>query len=854
MSSFGRLRSANHLDRTLLRDGWQFCRVDAGQLLTPTALHAASLSWCETTVPATAASSLRQLGQWSLDSQPQDFDASDWWYRLRFNADARRADESIQLCFGGLATVADVWLNDSLLLHSDNMFRRHDCDVGALLRSSNDLLIRFGAIAPQLAQKRPRPRWKAPMIQHQQLRWLRTTLLGRTPGWSPPAAAIGPWRSIWLERQCDLHIDKLVARATLKEDIGTLEFSCRIAPLKKNLTLPDCRLTLQRNEHSFTTQLNSNGDDRYHGTITIVSPDKWWPHTHGEPALYKLDLHVVAAAEATQTITVDLGRVGFRNVRVDTDNDNFAVTINGSPIFCRGACWMPQDVVSLQNNSVQLQSDIALVRDAGMNMLRMSGTTVYEDDEFLDLCDANGILLWQDFMFANMDYPETPEFIDEVRHEVSEQVARLSDRPCLTVLCGNSEGEQQAAMFGATRDRWSPKLFHQLIPEWLAQLDCGVAYWPSSAHGGAFPHQNNAGSTSYYGVGAYLRPLDDARRSGVRFASECLAFANVPDDSSLQQMPNGIALKTHHPQWKARTPRDLGAGWDFEDVRDHYLQLLFKVDPTQLRYADHERYLALSRATTGEVMAATFLEWRSQLSSCHGGLVWFLRDLWHGAGWGILDADGVPKAAYHYLRRALQPTAVGISDEGCNGLYIHMINEQPTTVIGRLEVAWYKHSETLVTKASLDVELQAHSRQQLPMLQLLDYFTDINHAYRFGPALCDVVVASLYDAKSNLLSENFYWPHGLPASQHLAPQLTATAEPDANSDGDVLLTVHSDKLAYGVCIAMNGYRCEDQYFHIAPDASRVIRATRTNANAVAAGRVQALNSARSVDIVQQQSC
>ena len=178
-----------------------------------------------------------------------------------------------------------------------------------------------------------------------------------------------------------------------------------------------------------------------------------------------------------------------------------------------------------------------------------------------------------------------------------------------------------------------------------------VPYVPSSTHGGAFPHQPSMGVSSYYGVGAYLRPLSDARRSALRFAAEALAFANVPEEPTLLSMAQGQAIRVHHPRWKQRVPRDLGAGWDFDDVRDHYLAQLFDLDPMRLRYADHERYLALSRVASGEVMAAAFSEWRRERSSCRGALVWFLRDLWPGAGWGLIDAQGLPKAAYYYLKR-----------------------------------------------------------------------------------------------------------------------------------------------------------------------------------------------------------
>src|SRR6202035_2030939 len=114
-----------------------------------------------------------------------------------------------------------------------------------------------------------------------------------------------------------------------------------------------------------------------------------------------------------------------------------------------------------------------------------------------------------------------------------------------------------------------------------------------------------------------------ARRSEVRFASECLAFANIPEDETLALLSPGLALRCHHSRWKERVARDLGAGWDFDDVRDHYLKLLFKVDPLELRYADHERYLTLSRVVTGEVMATTIAEWRRKRSTCRGALIWF---------------------------------------------------------------------------------------------------------------------------------------------------------------------------------------------------------------------------------------
>src|SRR6185503_5137738 len=208
-----------------------------------------------------------------------------------------------------------------------------------------------------------------------------------------------------------------------------------------------------------------------------------------------------------------------------------------------------------------------------------------------ELCDRLGVMVWQDFMFANMDYPEDAAFVAGVEAEARQQLARWVGRPSLTVLCGDSEGEQQAAMWGAPAADWNRPLFRHVLPAAAAALCPDVPYWPSSASGGAFPHQPSAGSTSYYGVGAYLRPLDDARRSEVRFASECLGFANVPEEATLAPLAAtaGGPVRAHTPAWKAGVPRDLGAGWDFDNVRDHYVGRLFGVDAVDLRTTDPDR-------------------------------------------------------------------------------------------------------------------------------------------------------------------------------------------------------------------------------------------------------------------------
>lgn len=737
----------------------------------------------------------------------------------------------------GLATLADVWLDGELLLTSDNMFLSHERVVDAA-GARHELVIRCKALDTALAARRPRPRWKTPMMENQQLRWFRTTVLGRTPGWSAPAAPVGPWRDVWIETRPRASISAISIDSQLARGVGIVTIKGELMGADAS-GLPELQLVVTRGERTWTAPLACRGQT-LHASVEIDSPQLWWPHTHGEPALYGVALRSTPQYTGT-AIEVDLGATGFRTVELVQDDGDFELRINGVRVFCRGACWTPLDQVTLSADVAAYQTALEQVRDAGMNMLRVSGTMIYESDAFLDSCDALGILVWQELMFANMDYPDDDAaFVESASTEARQQLSRLAARPCLAVLCGNSEGEQQAAMWGAARERWSPRLFHEVIPRIAGEICPGVPYWPSSAHGGAFPHQPNNGTTSYYGVGAYLRPLEDARRSELRFATECLAFANVPEEGSIAKMPGGFALRVHHPQWKARAPRDLGAGWDFEDVRDFYLQHLFHVDPMQLRYADHDRYLHLGRIVTGEVMAAAFGEWRRRRSTCNGALIWFLKDLWMGAGWGIIDADQQPKAPYYYLRRALQPLAVSISDEGLNGLCVHLVNEHPGQFTGSLELAAYKDGAVLVNKISQPVHVPGRESLEIAALQASETFADLSYAFRFGPAAHDVIVARLLAVDGTERANAWHFPLGIDLPRIPDAGLTAVAR--MQPDGTALLTIASRRFAQCVTVTAEGYVAEDQYFHVAPDRERIIRLRPQRGNVRLKGAVQALNT------------
>lgn len=822
-------------------DGWQLCATPPGRFASPQELDAgAALDWVDATAPGTVAAMLRDAGRWRLDGAPRRVDAEDWWLRAHFDADAAALPARLHL--DGLAGLADLWINGRHVLHSENMFVAHACPLhGLIAPGTNTLLLRFASLDAALAPRRARPRWRAPMVEQQQLRWFRQTLLGRTPGWTPPAAAVGPWRDVWLDTP------GLVRSVDLRAELGAdgaglvhVIVDCDAAAVPRRI-----QLELARDGRVFGAELQPTDSlpSRWEARLRIDRPALWWPHTHGEPALYGAELRIWDTV-ADEPQRHALQAVGFRRIALRHDAGDFELRVNGVPVFCRGACWMPLDVVGLRTDTEACRRALAQVRDAGMNMLRVSGATVYEEEAFFAACDEAGVLVWQDFMFANMDYPaDDPAFVESVRVEAMQQLARWRSHPSLALVCGNSEVEQQAAMWGALRELWTPPLFHELLRRWTAEQLPDLPYWPSSAHGGAFPHQSDRGTSSYYGVGAYLRPPEDARRAQVRFTTECLGFANVPEAATIARMPQGLALRVHHPTWKARAPRDLGAGWDFEDVRDHYLAQLYGVDPLRCRYADHERYLALSRVVTGELMADAFAEWRRPESTCRGALVWFLRDLWAGAGWGLLDDQGLPKACWYILRRALQPVALSITDEGGNGLAAHLVNDRPQALDAMLRVDLFGAGEARVAQSERRLEVPARGACTLALAELFDDFFDLSYGYRFGPPAVQFVHLQSFDDAGRSLAEAFHFPAGRPSS--VTPEMPLAARLVRDADGRLSLRLEASRFVQSVQLELDSHALSDNYFHMAPGTVREVLAVPRGEVPPAAvkGWVRPLNSA-----------
>lgn len=807
-----------------LSDGWTLTTTSANAYMKPSDVPSMA-QHIPAPVPGTVAAALEAEGLFDR-ANPHALDTQDAWYRLDLLTDG---EATATLHFGGLATMAEVFLNDTLILSSESMFESHDVPVH--LTGNDELAICFRALAPHFSRKGPRARWRPQMMNTQGLRLIRTTALGYMPGWCPEIHACGPWRTVSYSKPAKYNIKDLAIASSLSDnDDGILSVAFKLDSRAHTLSM-SC------GNHSIALQQNDNGD--IEGQLIIPGVPQWWPQTHGTPQLHEVALHIDGD-------TYPLGQTGFRRIEVDrgSDGNDFTIIINGERIFCRGAVWTNADIVRLPAGRADYEPWLKLAAEAGMNMIRIGGTMAYETPDFFRLCDELGLMVWQDFMFANFDYPAKDEaFCSHVQTEISQFLGSISLSPSLTVLCGGSEMHQQGAMLGLPETSWNGPLTQEILPELSTRLRPDVPFVANSPTGGALPFYPNAGIAHYYGVGAYCRPLEDARRANVRFAAESLAFANVPQQHTLDHHLAVPAVID--PEWKKRVPRDRSASWDFEDIREYYLTELYGIDPARLRREDQARYLDFSRAVTAEVMEATFAEWRRNGSSCDGALVWTLQDLMPGAGWGVIDATGEPKPAWYGLKRAFRPLQLVLSDEGTNGLDMHLINETAQDQDVMLELGCLRDGAQPVVSAKRQLVLGARQKMTIAATEMFGAFFDTTYAYRFGPPSHDVTVARLKNAHNgDVLAEAFHFPLGRTGAMH-DPNIEIHLF--KSEIGNWCLRLTTDRLAQSVHVHADGYRASEDWFHLAPGTVKTVELfSKGTEDTLPSGEIITLSSRKTV--------
>ncbi|WP_315771485.1 glycosyl hydrolase 2 galactose-binding domain-containing protein [Rhodococcoides kroppenstedtii] len=787
---------------------WTVCRTDAGAADAPPGPDAVRIP---ARVPGTVAEALRDAGRPMVDGDgigTDDLDGADWWFETELTV----PDVPGRLVFDGLATVSEVWVDGVLRASSTSMFVPVVVDVADLAGRTVAVAVCCRALSPHL-RRRPRGRWRSSMIAQQGLRWVRTTMLGRAPVFAGAPVPVGPFRDVRVvPASPDLQV-----RGRVTQGRCEIHVSGRA----------DAEVTVSIGDDRYPVAVDGEGS--VDAVVDVGERERWWPHTHGRPTLHE----VVLESAGTRIAAT----VGFRSIDLDPSRTGEALHVNGIPVYARGGCWVPLDPVSLRTDPIALDAALDDVIASGGNLIRLTGTMVYETPDFHARCAERGIMVWQDVMLATVDPPDDDDVTAQVVAEI--RAALAASGPATVVVSGGSETYQQPTMLGLAADDARIPLLDRVIPDLLASSYPDLAYVPSSPSGGDLATQGRAGVAHWFGVGGYLRPLSDVRTAGVRFAAESLAFAVPPERRSVDARFGSAHPAGHDPRWKAAVPRDRGSSWDFEDVRDHYVRTVFGVEPSLVRRDDPERYLDYGRAAVCEATSAVLGHWRRPDSECGGALVLTLRDLMPGAGWGFTDSDGEVKAPWFAMARVHAPTTVLVSDEGMDGLAVHVVHDGPDPLRAAVTVRAVSRTGSVVADGTWPVDLPGHGHASTTVDAVLGRFTDATHAHRFGPRAVDAVVVDLMrDGAVVARSVTLIGGPALPVQDSVG--LTAGVEPA--EDGSWVLEVTSASAAQYVCVDVDGFRPSDNWFHLAPGVPHTVTLAPTGRATAPRGHVRALNS------------
>lgn len=814
----------------------QYFSTAAGQFAHPQDIEESTVY-----LPGKIPSVVSQLT--SSDHTSADLDSLDHWYKIQFRHTENASKRSV-LTLNGLLTICEVYLNDTLILSAANAFHPHTVDVDRQLKEDNVLFLCFRALKPLYQARHPRPKYITRFVNERNLRFFRTPVLGYTPGFSDATKHVGSYRSINMTHQFNCAvISHHVATSLIDENTGEFFLNLALqffeAPAKKARIL---LLDSSNLDAVFSEEINISVDADGKATIVLsnvlvknIKP--YWPHTHGEVKRYQF---IVEMTEGLNE-RILLGHYGFKKM-VFSHQNQFSIRYNDVPIYLRGACWTPIDPNTLHNDDNILSNRLMLLRDAGINMLRIPGNMPYESDRFYELCDELGILIYQDFAFTNFDYPEHDDaFIENIRAEISAFLSRHAAKACMAAFSGGSEVYQQACMMGLKISEIDNRIFSQILPELVRKLAPNVPYFLSSPYAkNNLPIHSGEGPCNYHGVGGYRRTFEDARLFKGKLIVECLPFAHIPEDQSLRKLWHGKMPEFHSPTWKNAVPRDPGSGWDFSDITDYYLQQIFDIDPIKLRSIDQERYTKLVRATLVEVVETTLSIFRANAENGRAALVWNLHDFKAGAGWGYIDTLGNPKSAFYALARTSKPTTAVFVDEGLDGLAAYLIHDGETALDCRLKISLFTEEGRTLEENEQIHTLQPRSTQRVSVDYFLGRFVDSSYAYKFGPRQFIACHLALYTKDGALVEQKTYAQPEV--TQTVSPHIELTASAKKLSTFEYEIIINTNQPAFYVVLDIDDFLPNDNYFHLMPSTIKRIVIKSQKPNTKPYGRVYALNS------------
>ena len=652
-----------------------------------------------------------------------------WDYALRFDVDEGLLEkEVVELVFEGLDTYADISLNGYELISTDNQFREWKVDVKRYLKEKDNLLeVHFTGydsvmtdlyeqVLPILPEKYAVSR-KAP-YQHG---W----------DWAPKYKNVGIWKPVKLMawNEARLETANVVTRIADTERAMLL-----LNLLVDNATDGEYEVVVSTDSTTLSnTSFNmSKGRRQKVFPVFIENPQLWWPNEMGEQPLYDFEVVLKKGDRVLDTKKIKTGIKTFEMVdEPDSIGRAFYFKVNGVPMYAKGANYVPEEMIETWINADNTLKLLRMAKDAHFNMLRVWGGGIYPSDDFFNICDSLGILVWQDFMYAGTMYPGDVTFLDNARIEAEEQIRRLASHPSLALWCGGNEISEGYYNWGWQKSLgWSEEddqaikegydqLFKGILP-WAVEIYDGTRpYWPSSpSKGWGRPESLTEGDVHYWGVWWGEQPYEMYREKVGRFNSE-YGYQSYPDYSTLQKIAQGKPLNKDAKVIEAHQKHPRGTRQIDDFIKRYY---------PNVRPKDFEEYVHLSQLSQAYGMEIAIEAHRTAKPYNMGTLYWQLNDAWPVTSWSSIDYYGNPKVFFERLKTLYAPVLLSL-DRKDYGVFI--TSDLMRSIDGTLSVTVCDLEKHPLFEQKVKVEMDANENRKYTVEGLGDYLrnADLQKVY-----------------------------------------------------------------------------------------------------------------------------
>lgn len=596
----------------------------------------------------------------------------DWDYQTSFKISSKELEnQNAELIFNGLDTFSEIYLNGKLLQSTDNMFRKWTIPVKQNLKIGENILqIKFKSavnVGKELAKKVPFTTPESPRS------YVRKAQYQFGWDWGPRLVTAGIWKDVKLNFWNNAKLENVkIEQKVLTKQKAELNIYNEIFADQEG------KYIISINDKLNNIQLKK-GKNSIQIPFTIKNPKLWQPNGWGDPNLYNIK---ISLQKDSKIIAEKSEQIGLKTIELiqqkDEKGKSFYFKVNGNSMYAKGTNWIPSDSFSPRITKEKYQKLIKDSKDANMNMIRVWGGGIYEDDEFYKACDENGILVWQDFMFAGSFYPSDEEFLNNVKEEVKDQVNRLQNHASIALWCGNNEIDEAIVNWGYQKQFkyskedslqvWKDykKIFHEVIPNTINEVvikDKSI-YWESSPSiGWGHKESLTEGDSHYWGVWWGEQPFEIYNEKVPRFASE-YGFQGMPTLETTKSMFSGApdlnlengTIKAHEKHLR---------GWE---IIDNYMKRDYKI-PT-----DFVKYNYVSQLLQARGMQIAVEAHRRAKPYNMGTLYWQLNDCWPVVSWSSIDYLGNWKALHYQIKRSFENQVI-LTEEKNGVLSFYGIND-----------------------------------------------------------------------------------------------------------------------------------------------------------------------------------